>query len=78
MSRAKQEERRAEMVCPVGRFFSRLQKASHAMPQFTEHLSRSRIEFLKALKCLIDERIEALEREEVPRGQKKTTRITVE
>lgn len=78
MAKAKQEEKRAEIMCPVGRFFSRLQQASRTRSRVKEHLYRSRIEFLKALKCLIDERIEDLEKGEIPRGQKKSTRIAVE
>ena len=66
------------MACPIGRLFSRFEKACRGEGPFAEHLSRSRIEFLKAVKCLIDERIEDLEKKDVPRGQKKATRINIE
>lgn len=78
MAKAKQEEKRAEIMCPIGRFFSRLEQASRTRSKFKEHLYRSRIEFLRALKCLIDERIEDLEKKETHPGQKRSTRITVE
>jgi hypothetical protein len=78
MVKAKSDNMKEQMACPIGRFFSRLEKASRRKSKFTEHLSRSRIEFFKALKCLIDEKIEDLEKEGVPRGQKKATRIKVE
>jgi len=78
MVRAKSDNKNEQMACPIGRFFSRLEKASQRKGKFTEHLSRSRIEFLKAVKYLIDEKIEDLEKEGVPRGQKKATRIKVE
>jgi predicted transcriptional regulator len=78
MVKAKSDTMNEQMACPIGRFFSRLEKASRRKSKFTEHLSRSRIEFFKALKCLIDEKIEDLEKEGVLRGQKKATRIKVE
>ncbi|MCF8146339.1 MAG: hypothetical protein K9N21_20730 [Deltaproteobacteria bacterium] len=78
MVKTKDETLNEQMICPIGRFFSKLEKASRRKSKFTEHLSRSRIEFLKAVKSLIDEKIEDLEKEGVPRGQKKATRIKVE
>jgi hypothetical protein len=78
MAKAKRDDMSEEMACPIGRFFMKLEKASQRKSKFTEHLSRSRIEFFKALKCLIDEKIEDLEKEGVLRGPKKATRIKVE
>lgn len=78
MVKVKSDNMKEQMACPIGRLFSRIEKASRRKSKFTEHLSRSRIEFFKALKCLIDEKIEDLEKEGVPRGQKKATRIKVE
>lgn len=78
MAKAKEDNMNEQMVCPVGRFFLRLEQASHRKSKFTEHLSRSQAEFLKALKYLIDEKIEDLEKESVPRGKRKATRVKVE
>jgi hypothetical protein len=78
MAKARSDNVNEQMACPIGRFFLRLEKASRTKSKFIEHLSRSRIEFLKALKCMIDEKIEDLEKEGVPREQKKPTRIKVE
>lgn len=78
MVKAKNDNMNEQMACPIARLFSRLEKASRRKSKFTEHLSRSRIEFFKALKCLIDEKIESLEHAGVPRGEKKATRIKVE
>jgi len=78
MVKAKNDTINEQTTCPIARFFSRLEKASRKESKFTEHLSRSRIEFFKALKCLIDEKIEDLEKKGVPRGEKKATRIKVE
>ncbi len=78
MSEAKNDNMNEEMVCPVGRFFSKLEKSSLRKSKFMEHLSRSRIEFLRAVKSLIDERIENLEKEAGPEGRKSAAKIEVE
>ncbi|HDZ89356.1 MAG: hypothetical protein JRJ09_11550 [Deltaproteobacteria bacterium] len=76
MAKAKDKDER--LSCPVGRFFMELEKASGNKSKFLKHLSRSRLEFLKAMKYLIDDRIEAFEKKGSARGKKKATRIKVE
>ncbi|MBW1782046.1 MAG: hypothetical protein JRL30_15050 [Deltaproteobacteria bacterium] len=78
MAKAKKNEKNDMMSCPVGRFFSDIEKRFKKKSAFVEHLTRSRIEFLKAMKCLVDEKIEHLEKEGIPRGKRKATRIKVE
>ena len=78
MAKTKKDDKNEEITCPIGRFFSDLEKMSRKKSKFMEHLSRSRVEFLKALRCLVDEKIEDLEKKGTPRGRKKTTRIKVE
>jgi hypothetical protein len=41
-------------------------------------MTQSRIEFLKGIRCLVDERIENLEKQHSARSQKKRTKIKVE
>jgi len=65
-------------LCPVGKFFLELEKASGKKTDFFKHLSRSRVEFLKAIRALVDERIEGLEKTGSPKGKKKATKIKVE
>ena len=65
------------VVCPVGKFFLDLQKGSRKKSKFFEHLDLSRIEFLKALRSLIDDRIEGLEEKKSSRQEKKATKIEV-
>jgi hypothetical protein len=65
-------------LCPVGKFFCDLEKATGGNSEFFAHLSRSRIEFLKAMRAFVDERIEGLEKKTPPRAQKKMTKIKVE
>jgi hypothetical protein len=75
MVKQKEEE---VVVCPVGRFFMDLQRGSRKKSKFFEHLDLSRIEFLKAIRSLIDERIEGIEEKKSLRQEKKATKIKIE
>lgn len=73
------ETRKEEMVvCPLGRFFLDLEGITGERSRFFEHLNQSRIEFLKALRSLVDDRIESLEKKGSRSGKKKATKIQVE
>ncbi len=74
----KEKNENEVFVCPVGRFFSDLEKFSWKRPAFIKHLSQSRIEFLKAIRSLVDERIEGLENKASKKDKKKVTKIKVE
>ena len=74
---AKEKEKSEMCLCPVGRFFSDLEKASWGKSNFFKHLNNSRVEFLKAVRSLIDERIDHLEKKEAPKPKKKMTKIKV-
>ncbi|MBN2033123.1 MAG: hypothetical protein JW836_07590 [Deltaproteobacteria bacterium] len=65
-------------ICPVGRFFMDLENASARRSKFFEHLDRSRVEFLKAIRSILDESIETLEKRERSGRQKKAAKIEVE
>jgi hypothetical protein len=75
MSKKKNEEE--IVLCPVGKFFLDLQKASGKKSEFFDHLNRSRVEFLKAIRFLVDEKIDDIEKKSV-KGKKKATKIKVE
>jgi hypothetical protein len=75
---AKEKEKSEMALCPVGRFFSDLEKASWEKSKFFKHLNQSRVEFLKAIRSLIDERIESLEKKASPKAKKKMTKIKVD
>jgi hypothetical protein len=75
MAKKKEEEM---VVCPVGKFFMDLQKFSLPKSKFFEHLDLSRIEFLKAIRALVDERIEGLEEKKRSKQGKKATKINIE
>ena len=75
MSKKKIED---EMVlCPVGRFFMDIGKASKGKSKFFKHMNQSRIEFLKAIRSLVDERIEAFEKHSQEKERKKAEKIEV-
>ncbi len=67
---AKQKHKEEIMYCPVARFFSDLEKVSERKSTFFEHLNSSRIEFLKAVRSLFDERIDSLEKMGAKRSKK--------
>ena len=74
MAKKKEEEM---LLCPVGKFFSDLQRVSRSKSKFLEHLDLSRIEFLKAIRSLVDERIEGLEEKKRSKQGRKATKIEV-
>jgi hypothetical protein len=75
---AKKNREEEPFVCPVGRFFMDLDKVWGSRSQFHKHLDQSRIEFLKALRSLMDERIDTLEKRQSGKDKKKATKIEVE
>jgi len=62
--------------CPLGRFFLAFERRRDT--GVFKHLKQSRIEFLKAVRSMLDERIERLEKSEEPGPEQKGTRIDVE
>jgi hypothetical protein len=50
------------VYCPVARVCKELENAFGKESRFLEHLRRSRIEFLKGVKALVEDRIEDLEK----------------
>ena len=75
----KEKHKKEEVVrCPVGRFFADLERARGEKSNFLKHLDSSRIEFLKAIRSLIDERIERIEKKASKKEKKKMTKIEVE
>ena len=75
---AKKKDEANMVLCPVGRFFLDLERASGKQSNFFKHLKRSRVELLKAVRSVVDDRIQDLEKEEKTGEGKKTTRIRVE
>jgi hypothetical protein len=76
MAKKKQEDEL--VICPVGKFLLDMQKSSWQKSEFVEHLNQSRIEILKAIRSLIDSRIERLEKNAPRKSARKATKINVE
>ncbi len=75
MSKKKNQEE--SFYCPVGRFLGDLERVFEKT-EFRTHLRQSRIEFLKAVRSLVDEKIERLEKKSSSEVKKKMTKIKVE
>ena len=74
-----EKKNKAQMaVCPVGKFFMDLEDVVGKKSKFFEHMTRSRIEFLKGLRSLLDERIEQYEKKGSKKAAPKMTKIKVE
>ena len=73
------KKKKEQMVdCPVGKFFMDLEEVMGKKSKFFEHMTRSRVEFLKGLRSLLDERIDHYEKKESKKSGKKMTKIKVE
>ena len=75
---AKKNDEGTTFTCPVGSFFMDLEKVFGKKSKFVEHFGKSQVEFLKAVRSLIDERIERVEKKGSSSPKKETTKIKVE
>lgn len=75
---AKKKNEKKMVICPVGKFFMDVENACGKESDFFKHFAQSRIEFLKAIRSLVDERIETLEKKRSGKSRKKMTKIKVE
>ena len=75
---AKKNDEGASFTCPVGGFFMDMEKMFGKKSKFFEHLGRSQMEFLKAVRSLIDERIERVEKKGSSGPKRESTKIKVE
>jgi len=64
--------------CPAGTFFMDLEKTFGRKSMFYKDMTRSRIEFLKGVKSLLDDRIEYLEKKDSKKAGAKMTKVNVE
>ena len=74
----KDKERCETVSCPLGRVFSDLEKSFGKNSSFHEHLGKSQVEFLKAIRSLVDEKIENLEKKDDEKKRKRATKINIE
>ena len=73
-----EKDKEERIFCPVGTFFTDLEKAFGRKSQFYNHITRSRIEFLKGVKSLLDDRIECLEKRGSEKSGAELTKVKVE
>jgi len=66
------------VVCPVGSFLRDIEKTYGKKSKFAEHMTQSRIEVLKGIRSLVDDRIEDLDRKKSAGRKKKPTKIKVD
>ncbi|UCD81157.1 MAG: hypothetical protein JSW26_06935 [Desulfobacterales bacterium] len=75
---AENKSKEQMVVCPVGKFFMELEDVMGKKSKFFEHMTRSRIEFLKGIRSLLDERISYYEKKGSKKTGKKMTKIKVD
>ena len=75
---AEKKGKEEKIICPVGTFFTDIEKAFGKNSSFYKHMTRSRIEFLKGVKSLLDDRIERLEKKYSKKNGAKMTKVKVE
>ena len=75
---ADKRDKEQMVECPVGKFCQALEDAVGKKSKFFEHMTRSRVEFLKGIRSLLDERIEYYEKKGDKKTAKKMTKIKVE
>jgi hypothetical protein len=75
---ARKNDEGVSFSCPVGSFFVDMEKMFGKKSKFFEHLGQSQIEFLKAVRSLIDEKIERVEKKGSSGQKRETTKIKVE
>jgi hypothetical protein len=81
MAKKPKEEREItteEAFRSLGRFFSWIEEKITPGTEFREHITKSRVEFLKGIRSLVDAKIDDLERRHGKREVKKATKIEVE
>ena len=64
--------------CPVGGFFEDLEQAFGKKSQFFEHMTQSKLEFMKGVRSVLDAHIENLEKKRSDDPDQKMTKIKVE
>jgi hypothetical protein len=62
----------------LGRFFSWMEEKITPGAEFREHMAKSRVEFLKGIRSLVDAKIDDLERRHGKREAKKAAKVEVE
>ena len=70
--------KKERISCSVGNLLSDFEKTFGKKSSFYQHMTRSKIEFLKGVKSLLDDRIEHLEKKGSKKTGAKLTKVKVE
>ena len=62
----------------LGRFLSWVEVRVSPSSEFREHMAKSKMEFLKGVRSLIDKRIDELEKRHAQKADKRATRVKVD
>ena len=75
---AAKKDKEQMVDCPVGRFLMDLEGSLGKKSKFFEHMTRSKVEFLKGIRSFLDERIEHYEKKGSKKTGKKMTKIKID
>ena len=75
---AAKKDKEQMIDCPVGRFLTDLEGSLGKKSKFFEHVTRSKVEFLKGIRSLLDERIDHYEKKGSKKTGKKMTKIKID
>ena len=75
---SKKEGQKCGPFCPINSITSMVGQCLDRNSEVYKHLTKSRVEMLKAFRSLVDRRIEILEERIATTTSKKATKITVE
>ena len=64
--------------CPVGGLFEDLEQAFGKKSKFFEHMTQSKLEFMKGIRSLLDDRIDNLEKKRSGGAGRTMTKMKVE
>ena len=72
------KDKKERISCSAGTFFADIEKKFGKKSSFYKHMTQSKIEFLKGIKSLLDDRIETLEKKGSKKSGAKLTKVKVE
>ncbi len=75
---AEKRNKEQMVVCPVGKFFMDLEEVMGKKSKFQEHMARSKLEFLKGIRSLLEEGINYYEKKGTKKRGQKMTKIKVD
>jgi hypothetical protein len=78
MKMAQKKNKEQIAVCPVGKFFMDIEDIMGKKSKFFNHMARSKVEFLKGIRALLDEGIDYYDKRGSKPAGKKMTKIKVE